>query len=340
MSPKAKSEAWAARESSEQPLGCSSVASSPSSGVDSGLPSPANSSDEEQENEAPSAEDPPQNRCLFSSRSLVDEKNPSRISRKVSPYAKQCGVPKTQSPKPELVDLLEKVANSPKEAERMHLRLIASIMTVLSVDKFSDFECVSEARKLLEVTIKLTESFLLHHLLRVFSHSISCHDDKCVKPCLMFRRIRGHLVKVDHKCALVHVYSHLTRMHVDTCVAEKCGLPTCKGLQAYRERESNQVLPRNFRDIEQKLALALGKPPQITAKNAVPPVKPENTEENKENLKEEANCKPIENKTLSHLKLSENTAVMTKEVEEAMDLSQRVSKLEMRSTSTEERVED
>ncbi|KAF2351575.1 hypothetical protein FHG87_017670 [Trinorchestia longiramus] len=243
-----------------------------------------------------------------------------------APYNKfsRPGSPKVVTTKTGPLQHLEKVATAESEAERWLASLVASIQVVLSVDKFADFQCVAEAKKLAEMTKRMAEGHQLHHLLRVFGHSASCNNNACVSPCLMFRRIRGHLVSIDHECAIVHVYSQLTRMHVDTCVTEKCGFLTCKGLQAYRTREQNEVLPRNFYMLERDNAVALAKPApdKIEAKSDEEPQKPSVTLAGKEN---------VVPKQATHALVKKEGV---DETSEALDLSHRVSKLQMGSTQS------
>ncbi|XP_042207543.1 uncharacterized protein LOC121856237 isoform X2 [Homarus americanus] len=69
-------------------------------------------------------------------------------------------------------------------------------------------------------------------LLQVFAHSASCQLPSCTPVCLMFRRVRRHVVAARHSCSVLRVYSTLLRMHVSSCKSSDCGLPACPALRA------------------------------------------------------------------------------------------------------------
>ncbi|XP_045120739.1 uncharacterized protein LOC123510043 isoform X2 [Portunus trituberculatus] len=82
-------------------------------------------------------------------------------------------------------------------------------------------------------SVKLEGKFDL--LLKIFAHSASCSNSKCNSLCLMFRRVRRHVVNARHPCSVMRIYSVLLKLHVARCNDTKCGMTTCPALQASRQ---------------------------------------------------------------------------------------------------------
>jgi len=105
------------------------------------------------------------------------------------------------------------------------------VSRAMSVTDYKDYDCYNDAKRLGNVTIVMAKSLQLGNFLAMFGHSVSCRNDNCTTSCRMLRRVRGHVLRVNHSCALMHVYGQLLRMHVDTCPQDdgRCGMTSCKG---------------------------------------------------------------------------------------------------------------
>ncbi|KAK7086471.1 hypothetical protein SK128_015857 [Halocaridina rubra] len=103
-------------------------------------------------------------------------------------------------------------------------------------DQNDEEACKASARKLHDVLKWITRQGEGHKnaLLRDFAHSASCQDANCLPVCLMFRRVRRHVVSAQHACSVLRLYSLLLRHHVSSCTSMKCGLPACPALRATR----------------------------------------------------------------------------------------------------------
>ena len=127
-------------------------------------------------------------------------------------------------------------------------KLVVFVYSVLGLSKVSEFDCYQDAEKVCKLVSTLTENHQLYHLLENFAHSHSCSVDNCsVNFCHMFKSLRKHINEAKHACALMQVYMQLSRLHVDSCLSDGCGLPCCKGMLATRQKMNTQTLPRNFR---------------------------------------------------------------------------------------------
>lgn len=93
--------------------------------------------------------------------------------------------------------------------------------------------CKRSAAKIKEVLQWITSQGESHKmaLLRDFAHSASCQKPKCEPVCLMFRRVRRHVVTAQHSCSVLRLYSMLLRHHVSSCTQSNCGLPACPALR-------------------------------------------------------------------------------------------------------------
>lgn len=81
-------------------------------------------------------------------------------------------------------------------------------------------------------SVKLEGKFDL--LLKIFAHSASCSKPSCNPLCLMFRRVRRHVVNARHPCSIMRIYSLLLKLHVARCNDTNCGMTACPALQASR----------------------------------------------------------------------------------------------------------
>nr|XP_045622368.1 uncharacterized protein LOC123772978 isoform X1 [Procambarus clarkii] len=94
--------------------------------------------------------------------------------------------------------------------------------------------CETAAKRLSQVLKWISNQGRKDVLLREFAHSASCQKVSCTPMCLMFRRVRRHVVAARHSCSVLILYSSLLRMHVSSCVNADCGLPACPALRATR----------------------------------------------------------------------------------------------------------
>lgn len=127
---------------------------------------------------------------------------------------------------------------------------------ILCFDNYLNSECIEDACRLKQIVIALVKNCQLHPFLTIFGHSVSCTLPNCTTFCRMFRRIRSHIQKGvsaqvatephEHVCAVMHVYGHLLRMHVDTCVSDVCGMHSCKDIKKMREKQGHKVLQETF----------------------------------------------------------------------------------------------
>lgn len=93
-------------------------------------------------------------------------------------------------------------------------------------------DCEAAAEGLSRVIKWMFEQNKMNNLLLYFSHSASCRNQICSPICLMFRRVRRHVVGARHACSVLQVYATLLRTHVASCNSENCGLPACPALRA------------------------------------------------------------------------------------------------------------
>ena len=121
----------------------------------------------------------------------------------------------------------------------------------IKLDRFNDSKCIESAR-----TLKLVCSFYfknnwLYNFLQIFSHSSTCNEKQCTPHCLMFRRVRRHIIRKssNHLCAVVYVYSRILKMHVDICVEIDCGLQSCPHLKQKKTKRT-QILSETYKNDE------------------------------------------------------------------------------------------
>ena len=95
--------------------------------------------------------------------------------------------------------------------------------------------CKHAAKRLSHVITWMKDNGHTKILLRDFAHSASCAVTKCSPFCMMFRRVRRHVVSTKHQCVLLRLYSLLLRLHVNSCNNDNCGLQACPTLRANKE---------------------------------------------------------------------------------------------------------
>ncbi|CAL4133931.1 unnamed protein product [Meganyctiphanes norvegica] len=110
--------------------------------------------------------------------------------------------------------------------------------------------CKGAAKRLSHVITWMKDNGHTKILLRDFAHSASCLVAKCSPFCMMFRRVRRHVVGAKHQCVLLRLYSLLLRLHVNLCNNDNCGLQACPTLRANKSvkrsasEEANSVAKR------------------------------------------------------------------------------------------------
>lgn len=92
--------------------------------------------------------------------------------------------------------------------------------------------CEAAAKRLSQVLKWINNQGRKDILLKDFAHSASCKEETCSHLCMMFRRVRRHVVAARHSCMVLRLYSVLLRLHVSSCVDSQCGLPACPALRA------------------------------------------------------------------------------------------------------------
>ncbi|XP_037785162.1 uncharacterized protein LOC119580983 isoform X1 [Penaeus monodon] len=92
--------------------------------------------------------------------------------------------------------------------------------------------CEAAAKRLSQVLKWINSQGRKDILLKDFAHSASCKEESCSHLCMMFRRVRRHVVAARHSCMVLRLYSVLLRLHVSSCVDSQCGLPACPALRA------------------------------------------------------------------------------------------------------------
>lgn len=94
--------------------------------------------------------------------------------------------------------------------------------------------CENAAKRLSQVLKWINNQGRKDVLLKDFAHSASCKKESCSHLCMMFRRVRRHVVGARHACMVLKLYSVLLRLHVSSCNDLDCGLPACPALRAAR----------------------------------------------------------------------------------------------------------
>ncbi|XP_042879183.1 uncharacterized protein LOC122257755 isoform X2 [Penaeus japonicus] len=92
--------------------------------------------------------------------------------------------------------------------------------------------CEAAAKRLSQVLKWINNQGRKDVLLKDFAHSASCKEESCSHLCMMFRRVRRHVVAARHACMVLKLYSVLLRLHVSSCNDSQCGLPACPALRA------------------------------------------------------------------------------------------------------------
>nr|BDV50180.1 MAG: hypothetical protein [Chiromantes dehaani nimavirus] len=138
-------------------------------------------------------------------------------------------------------------------------------------------ECEEAATRLQQV-VKVFLQGKRDILLNTFAHSASCYNVSCFSLCLMFRRVRRHIVNARHACHVLRIYSLILKMHVATCVANDCGLTACPALRASKqnkrgldaEQEIHQSATKRFNVQDNNLPCALPRKPSTPLPASLP----------------------------------------------------------------------
>ena len=107
--------------------------------------------------------------------------------------------------------------------------------------KLQQVRCLEAAKKLQQVLKYIHGQGKKEMLLRDFALSASCSKATCYPICLMFRRVRRHVVGHHGPCAVLRLYAMLLKLHVAKCTKMDCGLPACPALQKTRKRDQRQA---------------------------------------------------------------------------------------------------
>ena len=108
----------------------------------------------------------------------------------------------------------------------------AATQLVSQDDNQSQQGCKDAANTLVQVVKSFKLQGKLDMLLKLFAHSASCSKPSCYPVCLMFRRIRHHVVSARHACHVMRIYTMLLRLHVARCNDDYCGMTACPALRA------------------------------------------------------------------------------------------------------------
>lgn len=95
--------------------------------------------------------------------------------------------------------------------------------------------CENAAKRLTQVVKWVKSQGKWDVLLKTFAHSASCNRSPCCPLCLMFRRVRRHVVSARHACYVLRIYSVLLKLHVASCNDNNCGMTACPALRASRQ---------------------------------------------------------------------------------------------------------
>ena len=77
-------------------------------------------------------------------------------------------------------------------------------------------------------------------MMEMFAHSSSCSKRNCTPLCLMFRRVRRHIVLTDHHCMIRRIYARLLKHHVRSCKNLDCANAACKSEKEKRLQDEQQ----------------------------------------------------------------------------------------------------
>ena len=102
-------------------------------------------------------------------------------------------------------------------------------------------DCAEGYKKLYAILTWNIQNGHKKFMLKQFAHSASCKATRCSKLCMMFKRVRRHLIAAaaaggggHHECpSILRLYTIVLKLHVLTCQEEdsKCGLPSCSILK-------------------------------------------------------------------------------------------------------------
>ena len=88
--------------------------------------------------------------------------------------------------------------------------------------------CENAAKRLSQLISWMKDNERTEIFLCEFAHNASCGVAECSPFCMMFRRLRQHVISANHQCVLLSLYSRLLHLHVDSCNNDNCGLQSCK----------------------------------------------------------------------------------------------------------------
>lgn len=118
----------------------------------------------------------------------------------------------------------------------MTIEVVAASSTqsqVKDIDE-SEKECSEAAVRLEQVVRRMCSQGKRDLLSKSYAHSASCHNPSCSSLCLMFRRVRSHVVTARHMCKVIQIYTVLLKLHVKLCVDNDCGLTACPTMRLSR----------------------------------------------------------------------------------------------------------
>ena len=121
---------------------------------------------------------------------------------------------------------------SPKDPVKNNVQMALSYISLPSIQQ----ECEEGARKLSEVLNWFNYNGQMDIPLMVFAHSSSCKN-KCTRMCMMFKRVRRHVMTASHACHILKLYAGVLKLHVSSCRAPSdCGLLLCPTLKSNMAR--------------------------------------------------------------------------------------------------------
>ena len=125
--------------------------------------------------------------------------------------------------------------NAWKYTQEVENRCTNKTSTTLTTEDEVVEICKRDAKRLSHVMTWVKDNGHTKILLRDFAHSASCAVTKCYPFCMMFRRVRRHVVSSKHRCVLLRLYSLLLHLHVNSCNNDHCGLQACPTLKANKK---------------------------------------------------------------------------------------------------------
>lgn len=96
-------------------------------------------------------------------------------------------------------------------------------------------DCEDNGNRMVGLVKRLEKTGRLDSMLEALAHSSSCSSITCNQMCLMFRRIRRHLVGSPHHCKVRRTYLVLVKRHLTRCKNLECDF--CKNIKKQREKQ-------------------------------------------------------------------------------------------------------